>query len=61
MAPGTLSMSPYVATWTPSRASTIASSMSRVSVTHTGQPGPINTLSPGGNLVRSPNLAIACS
>src|SRR6266540_7322569 len=45
----------------PSCARITASSTSGMSVTQTGQPGPMITLSPRGKRVRRPNLAIACS
>ena len=59
--PGTRSMSPYVAMCTPCRASAMASSISGQSVTHTGQPGPMITVSCSGKVARSPNRAMACS
>src|SRR6266508_6980923 len=46
---------------TPWPASTTASSISGQSVMHTGQPGPMMTLSPLGKVARRPNLAMACS
>src|SRR5574341_635627 len=45
----------------PSCASTTASSTSGMSVTHTGQPGPMITFRALGRTARSPNLAIDCS
>src|SRR3954469_1965871 len=59
--PGTRSMSPNVATRTPCRASSTPSSTSGTSVTQTGQPGPMITLSFFGKSERNPNFAIACS
>src|ERR1051326_980497 len=59
--PGTLSMSPYVAMRTPSSASTTPSSTSGTSVTQTGPPGPMLTVSDFGKSERSPNFAMACS
>ena len=46
---------------TPWRASATPSSTSGMSVMHTGQPGPMMTLSARGKAARSPNRAIACS
>ena len=46
---------------TPLRASATASSISGMSVTQTGQPGPMITSSARGKIARRPNRAIACS
>ena len=54
-------MSPYVQTRAPIAASATASSTSGVSVTQTGQPGPMMTERSRGKLARRPNRAMACS
>ena len=58
--PGTRFMSPKVVRTRPSmRASAMTVSMSRLAVTHTGQPGPLIRRTPGGRMDRKPLRAMA--
>lgn len=58
--PGTRVMSPNVVRITFStRARAITASMSRLAVTHTGQPGPLASLQPSGMRSRMPLRAMA--